>query len=479
MRLTDKLIDWLVDQKHCTADATASTYKSKTAALVLSGELTGDKFAELSTTEDDIKADRLRHKGNKMSKADALFAGRNGTQITVKGAGSQYNATKSAVKNRLGHDLIDPTTQRQCMTQSELEKAQAGVMFKHLANRCGVTNNPLSEHERELLDQLAIESDWCGKMAGEFIDHVQGSKGIKALIDDSLSGGLEITPISFDDNVITFPLLNGELFPYVDLQPVPRGRRIEGASIQSPTMSWGGGDTQDINLFTTTAMVSALDTTIMVVDGCIEIGRDFLSDSPINVGNVLTGLVGERLQAELDKKVANGNGTTEPEGIFTASGLTTISVDHSGTGPMTLNDLYSLFFSVGKQYRTAANNLCFISNDLVYQRSRAVKIDANSPSTDQRPVLDPMNNQFGGSLVNSYSALGFPWRVQNDIANAKCAIVALKKYRMYRRLGLDMRFETAGKTLARANTVLLIFRARFGGRIMDANAAAKWTSGQT
>ena len=58
--------------------------------------------------------------------------------------------------------------------------------------------------------------------------------------------------------------------------------------------------------------------------------------------------------------------------------------------------------------------------------------------------------------------------VKNNVAAFGC----LAKYRMYRRLGMSIQFETGGKTLALSNTALLIMRARFGGRVVDANAFA-------
>ena len=69
--------------------------------------------------------------------------------------------------------------------------------------------------------------------------------------------------------------------------------------------------------------------------------------------------------------------------------------------------------------------------------------------------------------------------MQNDLANTVGAVVALRKYRMYRRLGLDMRFVEGGDTLARNNEMLLVYRARYGGQLMDASAMAKWTDGQS
>ena len=124
-----------------------------------------------------------------------------------------------------------------------------------------MVNDPRTEHEHSRLDEGCEKQAWCGKIGSEFYDDIGGGGNIggdsygpanvKALIDDSTSGGLEVVPVELDSDIITFPLLHGELFPMVDLKAVPRGRRIEGASIGTPTMSWGGGDDQSISLFNT------------------------------------------------------------------------------------------------------------------------------------------------------------------------------------------------------------------------------------
>ena len=41
----------------------------------------------------------------------------------------------------------------------------------------------------------------------------------------------------------------------------------------------------------------------------------------------------------------------------------------------------------------------------------------------------------------------------------------LEHYRMYRRQGLQVRVETAGRTLALGNQKIIIVRARFGGQM--------------
>jgi HK97 family phage major capsid protein len=468
LRVTKALKQWLRDEGHVLRiDHDDETYARMAGALMADGTLPAETLKQLSGDGKMKSPDP-----NKVFARGTTSNGDDG--VRVKDASDQYDETRYVAKSaKTGEPVYDPIYQRECRLMSEGSKARAGVLFKHLANRSGLVNNPLSEHEEHLLDEMATKQRWCGKIGGEHYDDITGHRNVKALIDDATSGGLEITPIEFDSDIISFPLLNGELFPAVDLKPVPRGRRIEGASIDTPSMAWGGGDDTSIDIFSTADMVAAIDTTIFAIDGCVEVGRDFLSDSPVAVGETLTALVGDRMATELDKVVANGNGSTQPEGLFQAAGVGTVTPDNTTTGPPTLDDYIALLFAIGKQYRKAAHRVCFVSNDTTYRRSRAIKIDTASPSTDQRPALSPLTD------INRYMTLEWPHRVQNDLGNSVCGIAAMAKYRMYRRLGLDIRFEQGGKDLARRNMILLVYRARFGGKLMDANAFAKWTNGQS
>jgi HK97 family phage major capsid protein len=462
MTITATLKQWLIDNDHIVGHANETTFKMTVSRLLADGTLSAEKFRQLS--EDQTSMSTTSPSPEKVFDR--------GTHIRVKDASEAYAETRYAVKHvKTGQPAFDPIYGRECMSMSEGSKARAGVLLKHLANRAGITNNPLSEHERTLLTELCERQAWCGKIGDEWYDHVSGDHRVKALIDDATSGGLELVPIEFDADLITFPLLAGELFPGVDIKPVPRGRRIEGGSIGTPTLTWGGGDNTEISLFSTASLVAPIDTTIFGVDAAIEVGRDFLSDSPAMVGETLVTLLGERLQNELDKVVANGNGTTQPQGIFTASGISTVPSDNGNPGPPTLNDYETLMFTVGKQYRNRAMNPVFISNDTTYQRRTGIKIDAATPSTDQRPVF--------GMTHNDYETLGWPHKIENNLANTRLAYGALRKYRMYRRLGFTVEWHQGGATLARKNLALLIVRGRFGGKVVDANAFAKITDAQS
>jgi len=471
--VTPQLITWLREHdpgcplvaRDASAETLRNTFGRRAADLLASGELSAETYKTLSEEE-----------GNNMPSTktptpeDLLSSG--GT-ARVKSPSEAYDTKRYIGKHvKTGEEVRHPFTGGRSEHPSEQDNAKAGVLFKHLAQRSGLASVQLSEHEKSLLDELAHDP-WAGNVGGEQYDKMVDGTRVQALLDDATSGGIEITPIAFDDQVVTFPLLFGELAPKVDMRPIERGRRIEGGSVGNPTVSWGQGDNTTVDLFTTDDLVGEVNSTVYGAAVAVEVGRDFLSDAAVNVGAILTANIGQRMQAELDKVIATGDGTTQPEGLTQASGLSSINADNGAAGPPTLNDYITLLFSIGKQYRAKRFNPTFVSNDTSFQRSRAIKIDTAATSTDQRPAPAPLVQS------NQYETLGWPHAIQNDIGNQTCFFGALTKYRLYRRVGMEIRFVDGGKELARKNLVLLVARARYAGRVMDASAFAKWVDGQS
>ena len=471
MKITDKLIDWLVANGHCprvTKDNKPDmrVYRTITATMLVKGTLSPEKYEELCREEDD----------NMSPDPEKMFA-RTSHRIRVKDPSEGYSTKRYVGKHvKTGRPVFNPLIGRDAEMPSDADYAKCGVLLKHLARRSGLfTGIAMPEHEKALLDEMARTDTWAGNIGGEYHDAIPGGTHVKALIDDVTSGGMEISPLFFDNQVVSFPLLTGELLPRVDLRPVEKGRRIQGGSISTPTVSWGQGDATEADLFDTANMVASVDSTVFGCAVAVEVGRDYLSDAGVDVGSILTRLIGERMQAELDKMIASGNGTTQPEGILVGSGLTEMNTDNGAGGGPTLNDYTALMFSIGKQYRNRGFDPIFLSNDTTYQRSRTIRVDPHTIATtvNQTPVLADVNS------FSNYATLGWPHAVQNDVPNGTAVFGAMKKYRLYRRLGMEIQWVQGGLELARRNTVLLVVRARYAGRVVDANAFAKWTDGQS
>ena len=443
MDLTNALKSWIAENTPAAANADDDTFRTYVSRSISDGTLTPEKLAEL--TADDSQPDGTK------SARDAFG------DIRVKSPSERYSRTKSPGKHARTGQTVRNERGGIVESPSELEYAKAGALFKHLAQRSGVPIS-LTDHETELLLETADKDAWAGTINGEYR---YGVTGVKALLDDVTSGGLEATPIWFDENVIQFPLLHGELFPFVDLVEVPRGRRIEGASIGNPSVTWGTAEGTELNLFDTSDIVAAIDTTIHNVSVAVEIGLDFMADSPVDVGRILTENIGQRFMASLDNVTAKGDGTTQPQGIFNASGISDIGNPAGGSGAAPqVADYETLLFAIGKQYRNSAMRPAFIANDTSYSRARGIAVGGS----DERRVFG-MDHQ-------SYMLLEYPFKVQNDLANNLAAFGALAKYRMYRRVGQAVKFETGGKELTRKNLGLLVVRGRYGGKVVDANAFA-------
>lgn len=394
-----------------------------------------------------------------------------GVRVEVKDAHKQYDTTRKAAcypavtTKGAPHPLAGRPASFCGLTldhPSNLDMAVNGAFLKSQ-----LAPNRMTDHEKQLLAYALHELPWigtvkCGADDGtERINHPEAytvnrlkldERMRKDILDDSASGGTNAVPVTFDDAIVLTPVLNGELFPFVEVKPWARGRLIDGSTMNNPDWTWNTSEGTAISPFSTTNFIGAMDTTIFPIVGAVKLGLDFEDDTPINFAGNIIGQFGEVLQKKLDYVVALGDGTTQPQGFFNASGIGTVTSVNAPNGPPTVSDYESLYFGLAKEYRRMGN-VAFVANDTTYRRSRSIPTGPN----DARRVF--------GMDHASYRLMDLPYKVQNDIGNTYAACVNLSRYRMYRRLGMTVRIETGGATLALANERLIVVRARFGGRM--------------
>lgn len=490
--------------------AVAKAAKAKAAKAKAAKAAAIDDDIDDDDDDDDDDIDAVK-KGKTMSKASAsslekLFvrmhalqddddtnaSGERSFDIRVKSAAEAYDNTKSALvfptSGRKGGihpmagrpvmDFSETGQGRQIYAASDLDKAIAGAFAKFQIVSSQRKSRTLGfmvlpQHDKELLGYCMANMNWGGATDGGDFADIKDRRLTpfeqKALIDDAVSGGLEAAPIVFDNIVIQTPLLHGELYPLVNTIPLDRGRRIEGLATGTVTGSWGGVDDTAIDLFDTSAYVTAFDTTVHRWNGSIRIGLDFLSDTPIDFGQHVTTQYGERLLEDLDDVVAVGNGTTQPEGVMNKSGTTSVAFG----GTTSLGNYESLRFGVVKaEHRgTVANSAVFCGTEESYQRARALPVGAS----DARRLGG--TGAIGGvNDYGSYMWMGLPYKINESMANTQLFYAILARYRMYRRRGLTMRTSTEGDTLLRRNEMLVIAQARYGGQLERGAVAAVTTT---
>ena len=529
MNLTTKLKGWLTENFGVSATASDDDCRKAAALALVEDKLSAAKLAELSADDgdsdvDDIvgkavdkalepllkaleqrvqpeskKEDRSAalgtildsalsnahrdepppKKDSTASRAARLFAG---ADVRVKSPIERYSSSKGvkcyAMDCKHSHLRGKPAMYAGSPIEdtSQAEKAIIGATFKWLLNQPANMGSgralpqfKMTEHDEQLVAYAMHELPWSGlvRSRGDATGIDEGGLEIrdrklmdferKALLDDSTSGGTEAVPLIFDSAIITTPVLYGELFPLVNVVPVARGRRIQGSTIANVTWTSGVAEGTSITAFNTAAMIGAFSNTMYNAVAAIEIGNDFQEDSPIDIATILVQKAGEEALKWLDNQIANGDGTTEPQGIFNASGTTDIGNPAGGAGAAPqVNDYEALYFGLVKEYRPPSDKgrTVFVGSDTSYRRARAIAVGAS----DARRVF--------GMDEASYEIAGLaPFKVQNSISNANCAAVNFAHYRMYRRLGMNVRTETGGKELALKNLSLIVLRMRWAGKI--------------
>jgi len=406
------------------------------------------------------------------------------TRVRVKEAAENYGTDRKAAtypmvrgfNGGLGpHPLAGQPARfdgRSLDHPSDRDKAVALAWVRFMAQK-SANGQPLprwlrmTDHDRELVLYAAHNEKWSGRIETRdssvrvFNREKLGGVNVKTLLDDSVSGGIEITPVVFDDALILIPILYGELFPYVNVQTIARGRRIKGGSVINPEFTWGTGEGTAITPFNTASYVSAFDTPIYPAVAAIELGQDFEEDSPVDLGGQVVEQFGLKALETLDRVIAVGNGYSEPLGIFNTTGATLVNSVFGAGGPLTVSDFEGLMFGLPKQFRKEAGAaLAYLSNDYTYRKARAIQVGEG----DQRRVF--------GLNHGAYELLDTQYRIQNSIPDGYAAYANLRRYRMYRRLGMQVRVETGGRQLALSNTRLIVVRMRYGGQLELGQAAA-------
>ncbi len=520
MNLNSTIKKWLVDHCEVKNDATDEEFRTSLAKALADGKLSAADLVEMQKDKDadaaNVYMQKLDSLQNMLEKfAESLVAKQaekpepepapepapvksvgdlpkdltnpgeeKDGEVRVKGAWVQYSTTTKSMQYpaftkagrphpMAGRQVIDFNESGRPLNEpSDLDKAVAGAYAKYAINVSRHKGSKtygfqtLSDHDKELLQFAMKELPWSGSTDGGPFADIKNRRlspqEQKALIDDATSGGLEAAPIAFDDMVIQTPLLHGELFPLVNTVPLDRGRRVEGVSTGTVTAGWGGADDSAISLFNTASYVSAFDTTVFRWEGAIQIGLDFLSDSPIDFGAHVTQQYGERLLEDLDDVIAAGNGTTQPEGIINKSGTTSVNFG----GATSLGNYESLRFGVAKaEHRgQAGNSAVFCGTETSYQRARAIPVGAS----DAR--------RLGGMDYSSYTWMERPYKINESLTNAQIFYAVLNRYRMYVRRGLTVRTSTEGDTLLRKNEMLVVVTARYGGQLERGGAAAITTT---
>ncbi len=359
---------------------------------------------------------------------------------------------------------------------SERQMAQAGAIMKRRLLKQMGKSHLLSEHDLQLSEEGVRELKFSGEWEtpdGIYIydGHKLSDFHTKTIFGTpggDASGGENVIAQVLETELIRKALLFGEIAPYVDMRSINQGSNVDTPTFVNLTISSGTYESTSISAQSTSSLLSKLNSPFFAAVGAIKLGRDFISDSSVNVMQSINDSYAETLQKWLDEQIVLGDGTTEPLGIFNSSGATaTTPISNASPSPTGWDvvDLENMVRAVGKQYRSNQSpSVRWLSNDTTYFRVRGIRLS----TSDERRIF--------GLTHEDYRVLNRPWSVQNTMTNAQVAFGDLSKYRLWRRLGMEMRVSDQGQTLMLENSILVMLRSRWAGRLLIGEAFATMTS---
>lgn len=412
----------------------------------------------------------------------------------IKGikATARYDSTKSRLHYpdtkaarlhlgpRAGHDVVLPDGSP-AYAMSQAEKAMMGAWWKakflsgfNRGDQRAVIN-ALTDHEKHLIAELQSEHGWVGSysIGGQRKGFDNPTKmpdmGLKVTeyLDDTTSGGNYLIPYFFDMDLVTYPLLYGELAPLVDMRELPISDQVKTPTLGNLTINAGPaeGASPGITLQTTTGLSTVITSSVYNFTGALTVGRDMLSDTPIGLLEEFQKLYNNANLKFQDKSIAVGDGSTYPLGIANTASTKTYTTKNGSAGPWVVGDIQGMNITLPKEYRGKGDRVIWVAADAQYNRIRGISVS----SSDARRIF--------GYDFDEYMLDKRPFKVQNDLAATFLAYGRIDKYRWWRRKGVQIDTSTEGKTLIVANELLIVCRSRFAGQVIDPNSWVLCTTG--
>lgn len=448
-KATEKPVEAPVDHAKSLADMEARLIE-KLSRQALGGD--GAKLMEMGAEMDDAANIRVKSKVEQWSHTP--------TALTYKSANSRLIGVHGMPMQFNGKDVDAPTERSKGMAAvwlkfqlfpEQLKDWEVDVIRHILHKEKFTIPNADGNTDARYLSEGERQAVWDTNK--NFY-----ARGLKSVINDSTSGGQYATPEFFDYDMIVTPTLAQEnIMSYCNVVPVPRGTAAQNFTMGRPTIAASNTEGSATNVFTTTSFIGNHDTTFYRAAGFISIGRNFAEDAHPRLVQEIQMQYSNSVNLWFNEQIMGGDGTTEPQGVLTASGTADITPSNPTTGAVTLSDVFNLRFGVNKAYRHngGIQNAIYVMSDTTYKRLRAV---ATGVTGDTRLVF--------GDDVESYTLFGSPVLIEEtSMGNTNAAFFQAKGYRLYLRQGARFIREDRGDTLVRANTFIVGVDLRAGGQL--------------
>lgn len=271
---------------------------------------------------------------------------------------------------------------------------------------------------------------------------------VKALSEGTTTAGGYLVPDDFRQSVIMRVNAMSVLYP----RCFSFGTTLK--SIKFPNlatdveMSWD--EAENANFDETDPVLGQTTFTIHRMNAVTYLSRELEEDSSPNVVGLVEKLFAQAVSRERDKMVAVGDGSAQPEGIFSATGITTVS----SIGSITHAKLLEMDETITDEYR-GSDQLCWISNQTVRRYCRSLT-DENG-----RPLFDrPMERGA------PYTMMDHPYVVNANCPSGYLALGDLNQYWIASRDEMGLETTTTGGDTFKKHQVGVKVWERWDGKLV-------------
>ena len=277
----------------------------------------------------------------------------------------------------------------------------------------------------------------------------------KALSEGSDGAGGYLVPADYQGELLKrLPALS-ECFPYVRVVPVVSDSGEYPKLDTDVQITWGRAENDDIDI--TDPSFTHLTWTIRNMSAITYMSRELVDDANPGIVETITGLFAEAVAAERDKMIVLGNGSSQPQGIYSAAGLSAVAVD----GTLTYAKLVETQYSLARKYH---RNARWVMSSANLRRITAL-VDDN-----HQPIIRD-------ALVSGETPriLGKPFSVQDDLPDSVLFFGDLSQYLWFDRRRMLIESTTTGGDTFRKHQVAVKVIERCDGKLGLAEAFVKAT----
>lgn len=277
----------------------------------------------------------------------------------------------------------------------------------------------------------------------------------KALSEGSDGAGGYLVPTEYRGELLRrLPELS-ELYPFVRTVPVITDSGDYPKLSTDVTITWGRAENDDLT--DTDPTFDHLTWTVRNMSAITYMSRELASDANPGIVQTVIDLFSEAVAAERDKMIAIGDGSTQPGGIYSASGLTAIAVD----GALSYAKLVEIKYGLARRYH---RNARWVMSSANLQRVTGL-IDDNG-----QPIMRDALVAGETPII-----LGKPFSVQDDLPDHTLFFGDLSQYMWFDRQRMIIESTTTGGDTFKKHQVAIKVVERCDGKLALSEAFVKGT----